>query len=168
LQLIVIRHGVAGDPAEFAATGQDDSLRPLTKDGRRKMALNARGLCHVVHAIDVLAASPLVRAQQTATIVAKAYGGIEITTLAALVPDRPLKEVLVWLRRQRATAVVAVVGHEPQLGGLITWLLTGQSQGPIELRKGGACRIDFDGRPAAGSGHLSWVLKPALLRQLAA
>jgi phosphohistidine phosphatase len=167
MQLVLIRHGIAGDRAEFAATGQDDGLRPLTKEGRRKMAKNARGLRRIVKSIDILASSPLTRAQQTAKIVATAYEGHEIATVRALVPEAPLKEVLRWLRRQRATAIVAAVGHEPQLGELITWLLTGQRQRPIELRKGGVCAIEFDGRAAQGSGHFGWMLTPALLRRLA-
>lgn len=167
MQLILIRHGIAADRAEFAATGQDDSLRPLTKEGWRKMERNARGLCRAVKGLDVLAASPLTRAQQTAEIVAKAYKGMEITTVSALTPDMPLGAVLAWLRRQRATAAIAAVGHEPQLGELATWLVSGVRECHVVLRKGGACAVDFPARAAAGTGQLIWLLTPALLRRLA-
>lgn len=36
MQLVLIRHGVAQDREAFAAAGQDDALRPLTRQGRWK------------------------------------------------------------------------------------------------------------------------------------
>jgi len=167
MRLVLIRHGIAEDREEFAATGQDDALRPLTKHGRWKMERIAHGLRRVASALDILAASPLRRAQQTAKIVADAYGDIEVTTAPVLTPDAPLPEVLAWLRRQPAGATVALVGHEPQLGQLATWLLTDQTESRIEFRKGGACKLEFDGRPSAGTGQLIWALTPSLLRALA-
>jgi phosphohistidine phosphatase len=167
MRLVLIRHGIAEDRVEFAATGHDDALRPLTKHGRWKMERIAHGLRRAVSAFDILASSPLRRAQQTAKLVAGAYGDIEVTTAPALAPETPLAEVLAWLRRQPATTTLAVVGHEPQLGELSTWLLTGRPESRIEFRKGGACELEFDGRPNAGSGRLSWALTPALLRGLA-
>jgi phosphohistidine phosphatase SixA len=37
MQLLVIRHAIAEDPAAWAQSGQDEALRPLTKDGSKKM-----------------------------------------------------------------------------------------------------------------------------------
>src|SRR3954468_3537196 len=101
MQLVIIRHGLAGDREAFAATGQDDALRPLTAEGRRKMKRNAKGLRRVVAAIDVLGASPLVRAAQTASIVASAYGGLEVTTVPALAPGTSPRSFLARLRTQQ-------------------------------------------------------------------
>jgi phosphohistidine phosphatase len=166
MQLVIVRHGVAEDRDRFAERGQDDALRPLTKEGRWKMERNARGLRRAISALDVLATSPLRRAEQTARIIADAYHGIDVVTVPALAPDGPLDDVLAWLRRQRASATVAVVGHEPQLGVLATWLLTGDRHSHVAFRKGGACLIEFEGRPAAGAGQLVWALTPTLLRRL--
>ena len=47
--------------------------------------------------------------------------------------------------------LVAAVGHEPHLGLLIGYLATGQLHPFIELRKGGAALLEFDGGPSAGS-----------------
>src|SRR5207244_1805374 len=44
MDLIVIRHGRAGSPAEFASSGMGDDLRPLTVEGRKRMRRNAEGL----------------------------------------------------------------------------------------------------------------------------
>jgi phosphohistidine phosphatase len=63
--------------------------------------------------------------------------------------------------------VVAVVGHEPHLGTLVTWLLTGVAEPRVPLRKGGACLVDFTRRPGRGGGTLRWSLTPSMLRRMA-
>src|SRR5687768_9494137 len=134
--LLVVRHAIAEEREEFARTGQEDSLRPLTAEGRKKMRRGADGLRTVVPAIDVLATSPLVRAVQTAEIVAEAYGGLEMVTVQELSPDSELPAFLRWLGTQASGRMVAIVGHEPHLSGLTSWLLTGRNRSFISLKKG--------------------------------
>jgi phosphohistidine phosphatase len=55
---------------------------------------------------------------------------------------------------------VLCVGHEPHLGELAAWLTTGERDSYMDLKKGGACLIDFDGPPRKGSGLLRWLLGP--------
>jgi phosphohistidine phosphatase len=165
MQLLVIRHAIAQAREEF--TGDDDALRPLTKEGRQQMQRVAKGLRHIVGDIDVLGSSPLLRAVQTAEIVAEEFGGVDITTVKALEPDSALPTFVKWLRTQRDAAVVAVVGHEPHLGTLITWLLTGLDEPRVPLKKGGACLLDFPSLPRKGGATLRWALTPALLRDVA-
>lgn len=166
MKLLVIRHGVAGTRDEWAGTGKPDTQRPLTDEGRKKMKRAARGLAAVVPRIDVLASSPLVRASQTAEIVAAEYGDLRIDTLAELSPERRPDELLGWLRSQKPGTTVAVVGHEPHLGFLAGWLLTARNDSFVEFRKGGAVLLDFDDPPAGGNAVLSWALTPRMLRTL--
>ncbi len=166
MHLLIIRHAIALTREQFATTGEDDTQRPLTKVGRQRMRQGARGLRHVVGNIDLLATSPLVRAAETAAIVAAEFEDIPPVTLAALAPDVPPDELLTWLRRNRTAELVAVVGHEPALGTLATWLLSGVMQPRIPLGKGGACLIEFVKRPTAGEGILHWALTPSLLRRI--
>jgi phosphohistidine phosphatase len=127
VQLLVVRHAIAEQKEEFARTGKDDSQRPLTIDGRRKMRRGTAGLRAVVPTIDVLAASPLLRAVQTAEILAAVYNGRNMVTVKELSPDSEFPPFLRWLRTQDAGGTVAIVGHEPHLSGLTSWLLTGRS-----------------------------------------
>jgi phosphohistidine phosphatase len=167
MQLLVIRHAIAETREQFAPTGLDDSLRPLTKEGRKRMALVAKGLRRVVGEIDLLATSPFVRAAETAAIVAREYDDVTPTPVDALEPESKPTGFVSWLRQQEDAEVVAVVGHEPHLGTLVTWLLTGVAEPRVPLRKGGACLLDLAGRPAKGGATLRWSLTPALLRRLA-
>jgi phosphohistidine phosphatase len=165
MQLLVIRHADAGTAAAFAASGEDDALRPLSTGGRRKMAEGAKGLHRLVPKVDLLAASPLVRAQQTAAIVAERYGDIPIVTAPVLQPDSAPAAFLTWLRKQEGDTV-AVVGHEPHLGTLVTWLLTGLAESRVSLSKGGACLLELASPPKKGEAMLEWALTGSQLRRM--
>jgi phosphohistidine phosphatase len=86
MQLLVIRHGIAENPSAVA-TGQDDSGPQLSKEGKQMMKRVAAGLHELVDKIDVIGASPLLRAQQTAQIVAKAYNDLPVITVEDLLPE---------------------------------------------------------------------------------
>jgi len=166
MQLLIIRHGIAGDKDEWARTGRADSERPLTSHGKRQMRRIAKGLRRTVKAIDVLGASPLVRAQQTAALVAEAYRAMDVVTVPSLAPGSDPEAFAAWLGRQRIAEVVGAVGHDPHLGMLATWLLTGETSSHIDIEKGGACLIEVEGAPRAGSGTLVWALAPEMLIRL--
>ena len=167
MELLVIRHGVAEEREEFAATGKDDSLRPLTKEGRWKMERGARALRHALPSLNVIATSPFTRAAQTAKIVAAAYDDVDVERVDALTPDRRPQDFLAWLRKRDAGDRVAAVGHEPHLGALVYWLLTGESvEGRIAMKKGGACLLELDARSRAGKATLLWSLTPSIMRRL--
>jgi phosphohistidine phosphatase len=168
MRLLIIRHGIAEERDVWARTSNNDDDRPLTDEGRQKMALNAKGLRRAVDTIDVLATSPLVRARQTAQIVADAFKLGRIETAKALVPESSPAEFVEWLERYRDKDIVAAVGHEPHLGLLATWLLTGVEESHVDLKKGAACLLELEGAPGPASGRLCWSIAPSQLRDLAA
>ena len=128
------------------------------------MRANVRGLVRLVGELDVLASSPLVRAWKTAEIVAAAFGGPEIEEVAALSPGRMPEVVAAWIRPSETDDTVAVVGHEPGLGELVSWLLAGRGAF-VPLRKGGACLLELRG-VGPGSAKLIWSLTPRQLRRI--
>jgi phosphohistidine phosphatase len=166
VELLVVRHAIAEDREVFAATGREDALRPLTAEGTRKMKRTARGLRTIIPRIDVLASSPLTRAQETAEILRREYELDRIETARELEPETPLDDVAAWLDRLDK-GVVAIVGHEPQLGCLVTYLISGANHSGVELKKGGVCLIEFDAQPAVARGRLKWAIAPGILRDLA-
>ncbi len=166
MRVLIIRHAIAEDRETFAKTGRDDFERALTKEGRSRMRAGAEGLRRVVKRLDVLAASGATRAVETAKIVAKAYDGMRIAKVAALESGKPAKGVLKWLQGQPADATIALVGHEPQLGMLVSWLLAGEQRSFVRLRKGSACLLEFPGAVKAGRATLLWVMTPGQLREL--
>lgn len=165
MKILIIRHAKA-EPRTVGSTGKKDAARPLTDAGRKSMRKASKGLQTLIPKLDVLVTSPLVRAQQTAAIISKRYAAMPITQLAALAPGGSVQALLEWLREQPATATVALVGHEPDLGIFASYLLSGNKESFVLLKKSAACLIELPERPAAGSGKLEWLLQPSELRAL--
>jgi len=165
MRLLVIRHGIAMDQEKFALTGEPDENRPLTSKGERRMKRVAKGLRAQIKSLDLLVTSPLARAVQTADIVAAAYriGPPEVTT--SLVPEAPPEEFENFCAGLHAKEMVAIVGHEPHLSSLVTWLMTGRNESRVRLRKGGACLLEFESEVRRDSGALSWLLTPRQLEK---
>jgi phosphohistidine phosphatase len=166
MRLLVVRHAIAEDRASFARTQKDDSARPLTPEGRRKMERAALGLKRIVPELDLLAASPYKRALETAEIIAAAYGGLGVERVTELAPGGGVERIVGWLADRPDRGVVAVVGHEPVLSRLVCALLVGANGPFLELRKGAACLLEFSGAVGAGAATLDWFLGPKHLRRL--
>jgi phosphohistidine phosphatase len=143
MRLLIIRHAIAAD-------GMPDAERPLTPKGRRRMRRAADGLKELVPELDAIATSGLVRARQTAEIVAKRYS-MEPEVLELLQPEAPMERLVEWFNHSEHE-VLAVVGHEPGLSTLVKRLTGSQ----VTLGKGGACLVDGQ--------TLEWLLTPKQLR----
>lgn len=165
MRVLVVRHAAAEDKDEFARTGRSDDLRPLTADGKRDMREAARGLRNVVPKLDVLATSPLVRAIETAEILGAVYER-EHAIVDELRPESAYDDLARWARQHARKEVVAVVGHEPHLSGLVSWLLAGVSTSFVDLKKGAACLLEIEDAAAAASAMLLWSVTPRQLRGL--
>lgn len=167
MRILLIRHGVA----EEAETGsgskaQEDALRELTKEGRRNMRKAAKGLNRILPSLNLIASSPLVRACQTADIIASEFGAVRVVQIAALSPRKPPAQLLDWINAHSPESTVALVGHEPHLSTFLCWILTGLQESFISLKKGGAALIKTSTPVAAGRGKLLWVMKPSQLRKI--
>ncbi|WP_242345391.1 phosphohistidine phosphatase SixA [Anaeromyxobacter terrae] len=166
MELLLVRHAIA---ARTSSRGESaDARRPLTAEGRRRMVRGARGLAALVAELDGVFPSPLVRAVETARIVADAYGLTPEEGLPALAPDRPPQEVIAWLCARRRDGTVALVGHEPHLSRLAALLVAGDPEPLFTFRKGGACLLTLDGTPRPGGARLRWLATAKVLRLLGA
>jgi phosphohistidine phosphatase len=167
MRIVVVRHGIAGDRESVARTGRPPEERPLTAEGRARMAQVASGLRRLVDPLDALVTSPLVRARETAELIVEAFGGPKPVIEDALSPGGEPAAVVAALRELDPDATVALVGHEPDLSRLVGFFVTGAAASVIDLKKGAACLVRFDGVPAAGGGMIVWALPPKALRRLA-
>jgi phosphohistidine phosphatase len=165
VKLLIIRHGPAGRREEWEAEGRDDRLRPLTPKGKKEVRKAAGGLRQLVPTLDLLATSPWTRAAETAQLVATEYG-CEVTEVEALTSEHAPKDLAPWLHGQRGKESLGLVGHEPHLGLLVGYLLTGKSVSFIELKKGGACLVEMEDPSTAGGATLQWLLTDRELRRL--
>jgi phosphohistidine phosphatase len=169
MNLYFMRHGIAAavdDPA-FA----DDDERPLTNKGIKRMRRAARGLVRLKIPFDGVLTSPVLRARQTAEIVAAGIGmETRLEAISSLAPDSTVDHLLFGLTRYQDREHLLLVGHEPLLSQTMTSLLCpnrGQDQDlTIAVRKGSLCRIEIDALPPTSPGTLHWHLAPKQLRLL--
>jgi phosphohistidine phosphatase len=154
MDLYILRHGKAED----AGHGRADADRKLTKKGREEIIAIAQWIAAQELSFDLIAASPLVRAQETATIVAGVLGTDKIATWQALVPGGSPDEVCQELGNLPEDSTVILAGHEPLLSNLIGRIIAGDEGAGIVMTKGGLAKIrnySFHTRP---SGELHWLL----------
>ncbi len=168
MNLLLVRHAIAEEREEFAAHCDDDRRRPLSDKGRRRMEQGVAGLQRLLPELDYLISSPLVRARQTAEILAGRYPEARILEWPELAPGGGAPQVAARLAELPADAAVALVGHEPDLSQLIAWLTAGVAFGFLRFKKGGACLLQSPKQFTAGSAELLWALDPKQLRQLGA
>jgi phosphohistidine phosphatase len=136
VQVFLIRHAEAVEETLALA----DPHRHLTANGRRQARELGDRLrwhdCVPTH----LWASPLVRAIQTAELVATGlHAELAIEAVAALAPDAQPRAVVAALAALPADAIAVLVGHEPGLSG-VGARLVGQP-GFASLSKAQAARI---------------------------
>ena len=152
-RLDLLRHGEA-----LPAAADGDSARRLSPSGRATIASLAERFAREGWRPDALWASPLARAQETASILAAvACPGTLIGILEALVPDREPEDVVRALAEVRPRGHVVLVGHQPLLGRLAAYLSGGRESG---FPAGGLVRLEMEDGLGRGVGKVVLQLRP--------
>ena len=160
--IYLVRHGLA---AEQGPEFPNDDDRPLTSEGIQRMRVQVLGLRALDVRLDRVLTSPLVRAAQTAEILAAGLGcAAPLVTVDALRPGGRYDALLAALARLGHERSIALVGHMPSVGEIAARLIGAQA--PLAFKKGAACCIEADALPPAGVGQLRWFVPPRALRAL--
>ncbi len=163
MELYLIRHAIAEDRA---ATGNDDD-RVLTEAGKTKMIRATEGLKRLKLRPDLILTSPLRRARETAEILASGLNGAKIEVMRELTPAVDASAAAAALRPHARLKAVALVGHEPGLGNLASFLLTGSEKRlAVDLKKGGVAYIEAEFSQDRPRCILKWLMTPKQLRSL--
>jgi phosphohistidine phosphatase len=163
MELLLIRHGIAEDrdPSRWP----DDRGRPLTEEGAVKLRKEAEVLGVLVPRLDVLLTSELTRAVQTAQILHEELDWPNPDTRAELEAGTDPKQMIRVLEPLEGTEAAALVGHEPDLSELASYLLSGDPDSvAIELKKAGVISLGIEGRAVPGEAVLYWSIPPKVLR----
>jgi phosphohistidine phosphatase len=145
----LVRHGKAEDHHPLG-----DGARALTSEGRREFRELADALAAKPGlGLHTIATSPLVRAVQTAEILAEACGVEEVPSHAALEAERASGQTVAALARQLGPGT-ALVGHNPSLAEALQVLL-GLEETP-SFRKGAVAAL----LPGTPKWTLVWVASP--------
>ena len=165
MNIYIVRHAVA---AERGTPGyEDDSARPLTEAGSRKMKKIAKGFQRLGVELDVILTSPYVRARDTAKILAKQFNGMEKVFFSEnLIPPGNFESLVFEIHEKYNVANIALVGHEPMLSSLVSWLTTGTMDVRMTMKKGGIAYLSSETLFQDGRATLEWLLTPALIVEL--
>lgn len=164
MELLIIRHAIAFERDRHR--WRDDGARPLTAPGMRRSRRAAAGLKAITKAPDRLLTSPLVRARQTAKILTEVAGWPPAEEVLELLPGAAAQALLTRLAKDRNKRV-ALVGHQPDLGALLTACLRGdQTAIRVDLKKNAVACLSFRGSARAGRAVLKWLATPRMLRAL--
>ena len=165
MEIYIIRHGDAWDPTAPWITS--DEMRPLTDKGRDEVALMARLLGRLGVRPDAILSSPLVRARQTAEILAEELGAGGPSESAHLAPGGLAADVLNDITALGRGRAVVLAGHMPGVGRLAGYLLGQEIEFGIPFRTAEICRIDLpDDALVPGLGDLRWLIPPKVARKL--
>jgi phosphohistidine phosphatase len=163
MEVYLLRHGEAlpkGTP------GYPTDDRPLTEDGIEKLTEAAKGIKNLAENFDVIISSPLIRALDTAKIAAEACGYYKkIVKTEYMLVGSPMRSLFNFLKEYNNKNKMLLVGHEPHLGYLASFLL-GIEEHVIEFKKGGMCRLDISKFPSDKPGRLIWLLTQKQLIEL--
>jgi phosphohistidine phosphatase len=162
----LLRHGIAverGSPGS-----EEDSARPLTAKGEQRMRRIAEGMLALGLSYDLILSSPYVRARQTANVVSQVLKTPEGVHLSdTLMPEGNPRQLIEALHRDNHERQdILLVGHEPYLSRLTSTLLTGHSNLPVVMKKGGLCTLDVQTLRLGRCASLVSLLTPRQLRHL--
>lgn len=154
--LLLLRH------AEAEPHRADDFSRRLTDKGEKQAAKVGAYLAARKILPDLILTSPVLRAKQTALIVAKELGSTALTEVSWLScgmnPERALAELAGYAKLES----VMIVGHEPDFSSLAAHLLDLGSSASVNISKASLAGIEIS-RPVAGSGVLKFLTPVKLL-----
>jgi phosphohistidine phosphatase len=151
-----LRHGIAVDPEAWSGEDHD---RPLTREGRERMESEAKAIERLDLSLELIVTSPLVRARETAEIVAERLkardrlvedqrlaGGFAIEGLAEVLVSHPVESLM-------------LVGHEPSMSATIGRAI---GNATVEVKKAALAGVEIRD-PSAPAGTLIFLLPPKVL-----
>jgi phosphohistidine phosphatase len=164
MNLFLLRHGVAVERDEFDYAGDD--ARPLTPKGKKQLRHVAAAMRALKLDFDEILSSPLVRARQTAEIIAAELKLQKRLVIAdELKPGGDAKKLVQKITGlKKVPANVLLVGHEPDFSELISLLATGNHGGGFALKKGGLAKLEIQKLRAGKCAILVWLLTPAQMK----
>jgi phosphohistidine phosphatase len=154
--LYFVRHGVAEEPQTWRGSDFD---RPLTEKGRKQMTHVAKSLTDAEIEVDLIVTSPLVRARETATILAKRLGVEQVLDDGRIADGFDVNALQEILHDHDGIGHLMLVGHEPTMSAVVGRAIGGAH---VEFKKGAIACLDFPW-PAATQGTLLWLAPPKLL-----
>jgi len=158
--LYVVRHAEAVEGRESL----QDEWRHLTEKGRSSAEKMSCKVAKSGPKTRLTVTSPLTRAVQTAEIMAvRACRRNVVVASTLLLPGGDVAEIVEYLKNCDRGQRVMLVGHEPQLGLLVSALLE-RGEGGLPLKKGACVALKLEPLNAGKPAEFLWYLVPGKKR----
>lgn len=137
MDLYLLRHGEVG---KRVVTGQSSSMRSLTIEGQAEIESISKSIKDLGVSFDYIITSPLIQAQETASILAKVFKAQnKIHEWRELAPEGSRFNLYRNLSILKQESSVLLVGHNPYFSMIISEIITGEQlklqQQDIEMRR---------------------------------
>jgi len=164
MKLYFLRHGEAA--SANGTSIKSDAERPLTKEGIDILKMESKGFERLNIAPDIIWHSPLVRARETAEVVAKELElKNRLTETPLLRCGCGIKEIKELVDSHKDIESAMFVGHEPDFSSIVGGLIA-RSGAVVEMKKGGIALVETDNHLSPGGGVLMWLLTPKVIIKL--
>ena len=160
MNLYILRHADADkrDEEKFP----DDNLRPLVKKGKKKSEKIAKFLKKRKVKVSLILTSPALRSLEVAKLIRKdlKLPKEQLVKLDCLLPGGSNAELIAEIKDKYTVDSLLIVGHDPNLSLLISHLVTGTPDLPLDLKKGGLCKLAIDELTDGKCATLEMLLTP--------
>ena len=164
MNLYILRHAIAEE--RDADKFPDDSKRPLTDKGAKRMKRIAEGMVALGMEFDLILSSSYARAKQTAEIVAQVCGAETKLKFSKHLETGDSEKLIDEINNLANIEHVLLVGHEPDLSELISVLLVGDGSLPLTMKKGGLCKLTVGKLKYGQCASLDWLVPPSIATHL--
>ena len=164
INLYLMRHGEA-DPV--GGDIKRDADRVLSEPGRNDVRLVGQVLARLEPGLQRILTSPLTRAIESGKIVAGAFPEPPpVEQTEALAPGFRRTALLAALSSYGNDTQILLVGHQPDLGRLLSWLIAEAPQAGIALGTASLAALTMRTAALDGEPTLRALLTPTLLHAL--
>lgn len=161
MKLYLVRHASAGDVAA------SDAERELTKEGRQESRVVGAALARLGVCPSQILSSPMVRARQTAEIIAAELKfANEVAVFPELTNNHSIAHVLRVLKTFEPFEEIVLVGHMPSLAEHLAALLGSEHPASLSMGKGTVACVELNAL-RVGRAELRWFLRQKQLRLIA-
>ena len=156
MHLYLVRHGLANWPSWSG----NDAERPLSPEGERIIRAEGAALARLGLAPGLILHSPLLRARQTAELLAEALGLRDrVRAHELLSPGFDHKALKKLLHEHAKLDLLMLVGHAPDMANVVA-KITG---GAVRLKEGTVAHVKIEKPDGEPEGTLIWLATAELL-----
>lgn len=159
MNIYLIRHG----DAEKSYTAKNDFERKLTPQGIEQIKSASKGWKSFISSFDYIISSPLLRAKETAEIVAEIFNNKNDIIIDERIAAGGSTEDLIDAANELNVKDIAFVGHEPDFSNHIS-NLTSNSGAFVDFKKGAIAKISFNGKARLSKGMLEYLIPPKVFK----